>query len=216
MRIRGRTNAFAVIMAVAAALSISTGGQAANPVPEKAGAFVTYCAEHFADCKSTVVDADVAVLSTKLFAKKGAQPCALPKGIGNDTATKEILAWLGNHKDVHAMATEDGIQAAVKALWHCKTQIGDGSVPGGPPTKTGAFVAYCPTHDVKCADEMVAAAVSIMVPARPVHCVPPLGMKNKDISRAVLGWFGQHKETYALDTYDGIAVAFDHLWPCRH
>lgn len=55
------------------ALAISTGAQAANPVSDKAGALVAYCAGYFTDCRSKVVDADVAVLATKLFAKQGAQ-----------------------------------------------------------------------------------------------------------------------------------------------
>jgi hypothetical protein len=214
MRVRGDVIAGAVVMAVAV-VAISTSVQAANPIPDKVDAFVAYCAGHLADCRSTIVEADVAVLATKLFAKQGEQLCTIPRGVSMDNATKQILAWLGSHQNVYAKSTNDGIQAAVTALWHCQVQIGDGSVPGGPPAKTGAFVAYCPTHDVKCADEMVAAAVSIMVPDRPVHCLPPRGTKNTDISRAVLSWLGQHKETYGFDTIDGIAVAFDHLWPCR-
>lgn len=211
------TPKWTAMLVAAAALAISTGAQAANPVPDKAGAFVAYCAGHFADCRSKIVDADVAVLATKLFAKQGAQLCVLPKGIDNDAATKEILAWLGNHKNVHAMTTDDGIQAAMKNLWHCQLQIGDGSVPGGPPAKTGAFVAYCPTHYAKCANEIVAVTVtvSVAVPDRPKHCSPPRDIKTKDLAAAVLGWLGQHKETYGLTTDDGIAVAFDHLWPCR-
>ena len=207
---------WAAILIACIALNVSTAGQAANPTPDKTGAFVAYCAGHFADCKSKVVDADVAVLATKLFAKQGAQLCTIPKGIGNDAATKDILVWLGNHTNVHAMATDDGIQAAVKALWHCKLQIGDGSEPGGPPAKTGAFVAYCTENFVKCANKMVSVTVSIMVPDKPKHCIPPDTLKGKEIGTAVLGWLGQHKETYGLSTEDGITAAFDHLWPCRH
>lgn len=197
------------------ALNVGAVGHAANPTPDTTGAFVAYCAGHFADCRSKVVNVDVAVLATKVFAKKGAQLCTIPKGVGNDAATKEILVWLGDHKNVHAMATDDGIQAAVKALWHCKLQIGDGSEPGGPPAKTGAFVAYCTTNFVKCANKMVSVTVSIMVPDRPKHCTPPNTVKTKEVGAAVLGWLGQHKETYGLSTEEGIMVAFDHLWPCH-
>lgn len=197
------------------AMNVAIAAQAANSVPDKTGAFVAYCATNFAGCKSKVVDVDTAVLAAKLFANSGKKDCALPKGVGNDNATKQILVWLGNHKNVHSMKTADGIQAAVKALWHCKTQIGDGSEPGGPPARTGPFVAYCATHNVKCADEMVAVSVSIMVPDHPKHCLPPKNLKNKEVSAAVLGWLGQHKETHGLKTFDGIKVAFDHLWPCH-
>jgi hypothetical protein len=204
------------------ALTAATGARAASAMPEKTGACVAYCAGagHFAACKNHVVEIDLAVLAAKVLGNAATKDCALPKGVGNDNATKQILLWLGNHKNVHAMATVDGVQAAVKALWHCKRQIGDGAVPGGPPAKTGAFVAYCRTHSVKCADEMVTVSVSIdatiLVQGKSKHCMPPKTLKNKKVSAAVLDWLGQHKETYGLDTVDGIEVAFDHLWPCRH
>jgi hypothetical protein len=197
------------------ALNVATASHAANSTPDKTGAFVAYCAGHFADCKSKIVEVDVAVLATKVLAKKGTDLCAIPKGVGNDVATKEILLWLGDHKNVHAMATEDAIQAAVKALWHCKLQIGDGAEPGGPPAKTGPFVDYCATHYVNCANEMVAVSVSIMATEHSKHCLPPDSVETKEMTVAALGWLGQHKETYNLDTDAGINAAFDHLWPCH-
>lgn len=113
------------------------------------------------------------------------------------------------------MKTKAGIHAAQKALWNCQTQIGDGSEPGGPPAKTGSFVAYCSTHYVKCANEMVTVSVSIMATEHSKHCLPPDKVETKEMTVATLGWLGRHKETYALNTDDGIAVAFDHLWPCH-
>jgi hypothetical protein len=189
--------------------------QAANPVPDKTGAFVTYCASHFADCQNKVVVTEIGVMADKVFANNPDQVCVIPKGIDNDAATREILAWLGKHKEVEAMKTEDGIQAAVKDLWHCQLQIGDGSVPGGPPAKTGAFVAYCPTHYAKCANEVVAVMASVMIPDPPEHCSPPRDITTKDMTTAVLGWLGQHKETYKLNTDDAIMASFDQLWPCQ-
>lgn len=203
------------ISTAALVLSLSPAAQAADPVPDKAGAFVTFCATHFADCKNTVVESDIAIMAGMLFAKTGAKNCAIPKGIDSNNATKEILAWLAKHKNAAAMKTDDAIQAAVKDLWHCQLQIGDGSVPGGPPAKTGAFVTYCATESVKCANEMVTATVVVMVPDPPEHCLPPKEMKAKETATAVLGWLRQHKETYNLDTTDGIIAAFDHLWPCH-
>jgi hypothetical protein len=200
---------------VCLALSVSTGAQAANLVPDQAGTFVTYCAAHFADCKSKILEVDVATMASALVAKKGAQPCAIPEGIDENAATKQILAWLSKHKNVDAMKTADGIRIAVKDLWHCRAKIGDGSVPGGPPAKTGAFVAYCPTHYVDCANEMVAVSVAVTVPEPPKHCSPPDAVETKEMTTAVLGWLGQHQETYNLPTNDGITVAFDHLWPCH-
>ncbi len=203
------------------ALNFVSGARAAGTMPNKTGAFVAYCAGagHFADCKSHIQDADLAVLAYKVLGNNVTKDCAIPKGVGMDNATKQILAWLGKHKNVHAMATVNSIQAAVKALWHCKTQIGDGSLPGGPPAKTGAFVAYCTTHFVKCANETVTVSVSIMASnmasGRPKRCLPPKSLKTKETGAAVLGWLGQHKETYGMKREDAIMVAFDHLWPCH-
>jgi hypothetical protein len=197
------------------ALGLSTAVQAADPVPDRVATFVAYCPTHFADCKSKVIEADVAVMATILFAKKGTQACAIPKGVDESAATKQILAWLGEHNDADAMKTEDGIQAAVKNLWHCKTQIGDGTVPGGPPAKTGPFVAYCASHYTQSANEMVAISVSIMATEHSKHCSPPAGVGTRQMTTAVLAWLGQHKENDARDANDGIAIAFDHLWPCH-
>jgi hypothetical protein len=203
------------IVATVAGLLLAGDARAANPVPGNAGGFISYCANHFADCKAKVVEADIAVLATKLFAKQGESLCTIPKGVSTDTATKEILTWLGGRNIAPSMRTDDAIQAAVKDLWKCKVQIGDGSEPGGPPAKTGAFVAYCPGQEVKCANKMVAVTVAIMVPDKPIHCVPPNNIKGKELGTTVLAWLRQHRETHEMRTEDGIATAFDHLWPCR-
>src|SRR5580692_6752251 len=84
------------------ALGLSTEVQAADPVPDRVATFVAYCPTYFADCKSKVIEADVAVMATILFAKKGTQACAIPKGVDESAATKQILAWLGEHNDADA------------------------------------------------------------------------------------------------------------------
>jgi hypothetical protein len=203
----------AILTACLASYAIDA--QAADPVPVKAGAFVTFCATHFADCKNKIVEIDVAVMASMLFTPNGTGSCAIPKGIDGNSATKEILAWLANHKNSYAMNTDDAVQAAVKDLWHCQLQVGDGTVPGGPPAKTGAFVTYCSTEYAKCANKIVSVTVTVMVPDPPQHCSPPEAMKTKEMATAVVGWLQQHKETHNLDTVDGIMTAFDHLWPCH-
>ena len=54
-----------------------------------------------------------------------------------------------------------------------------------------------------------------MVPDNSKHCSPPDAIETKEMTIAVLGWLGQHKETYELDTDNGIMAAFDQLWPCH-
>ncbi|MGD1017361.1 MAG: hypothetical protein ABR863_13135 [Roseiarcus sp.] len=139
-------------------LSVAAAAQAANSVPDQAGAFVTYCAAHFADCNNKIVEIDVGIMASAAFANKGAPACAIPEGVDEMAATKGIMTWLSKHKNVDAMKTADGVRLAVKDLSHCHAKIGDGSVPGGPPAKTGAFVAYCAGHYVDCANEMVAVS----------------------------------------------------------
>src|ERR1700674_406364 len=198
------------------ALYVCIDAHSANPVPDKTGPFVAYCTSHFADCKNEVRVTDIATMATFLFTNTAAEPCTIPKGIDIDTGTKEILTWMGKNKNADAMTTTDGIQAAEKELWHCQRQIGDGTVPGGIPAKTGAFIAYCSTHNVACANEMVAVSVSVIInPDAPDYCSLPAGLKTQAISDAVLGWLGKHEETYGLDTDAGIKVAFKHLWSCH-
>lgn len=205
----------AAVLAACFAACIPMYADSADPVPAQTGAFVTYCAGHLADCKDKVVTTDVATLAGIAFAKSGAQDCTVPKGVSEDEGTKQILAWLGKHKEVANMKTPDGIQAAEKDLWHCVAQVGDGTEPGGPPAKTGAYVAYCATHYADCANEMVAVTVAVMVPDPPQHCSPPDSVTTKQMYDAVLPWLKLHPETYALDTDDGIMAAFDHVWPCH-
>ena len=206
---------WAALLIGCTAVFVSTEARAADPVPDKAGAFATYCTSHFADCKEKILETDIAVMAKRMFANAADQSCIIPKGIDRDSATRGIVDWLSKHRNVDAMNTGDGIQAAVRDLWHCQLQIGDGSVPGGPPAKTGAFVAYCPTHSVACANTMVAATVTVLAQDPPKHCLPPSTVKAIDMSAAVLGWLGKHTETYDLDTHEGIMAAFDQLWPCH-
>ncbi len=203
------------VLAACFVISIPAYADSQNPVPDQTGAFVTYCAGHFADCEAQILATDIAMLAGIAFAAPGTQPCTIPKGVSPDDGTKQILAWLGAHKDAGSMKTTDGIRAAEKDIWHCVAQVGDGTEPGGPPAKTGAFVAYCATHYAKCADEMVAVTVSVMVPDPPVHCAPPDSVTTKQMYDAVFPWLKQHPETYGLDTDDGIMAAFDKIWPCH-
>jgi len=85
------------------AFNVATAAWAVSPVPDKVGPFVTYCTTHFADCKNEVVTVDVATMAGILFAKNGTPTCVIPKGVNNDTGTKEILAWLGKTKNTYAM-----------------------------------------------------------------------------------------------------------------
>jgi hypothetical protein len=206
-----------ILWAAILVAGVSAGAQAASRVPDKVGAFVAYCATHFDECNKAIMVHDTAAAAEAFFDENNnSKSCVVPKGVADDTATKMILAWLAAHMNVFGMKTDDGIHAAEKDLWHCQLQIGDGAVPGGPPAKTGAFVAYCSTHYVKCANEIVAVSASvILIQDTTEHCLAPKSMQTKDLTVAVLGWLGQHEDTYLLDTDDGIYVAIDHLWPCH-
>jgi hypothetical protein len=188
---------------------------AVNPVPDRVGAFIAYCPTHLAACKDEIMKVDVAAEMTALVANKPGTVCVVPEGVEEGSATKQILAWMDSHKSITTMKTADGIQAAEKDLWHCQAQIGDGTVPGGPPAKTGAFIVYCAKHYAKCANEMVSVSVAVMVPDPPKHCSPPDSISTKEMVTAVLAWLGKHKEADDLDTDEGIERAFDQLWPCH-
>lgn len=211
------TSKLAAVWAICSAICIPTYAYAAKPVPEQTSAFVAYCAshKHFDDCKNQVLDTDIATMMGIVIDKSSAQPCTVPKGVSTDDATKQILEWLGKHKDLDSMKTGAGIRTAEKDLWHCQAQVGDGREPGDPPAKTGDFVAYCATNYIGCANEMVIVAVAVGDFGMSEHCAPPDSMEGEDLYKAVLPWLKQHPETYGLNTDDGIMAAFNQIWPCH-
>jgi len=109
---------WSAMLTTTAALCLCSGARAAaNPAPDNTAAFIAYCPSHFHDCKGKVIEADIAAMGAALWATPPTQACAIPKGIDNDLATKEILAWLGEHRDVAPATTDTSIRAAMKSLW---------------------------------------------------------------------------------------------------
>lgn len=184
---------------------------------ENTGAFLARCADNFKDCKSEVVKADTAILAEILFGKSEAEKkaCPIPKGVSNEGATKAVVAWLNQHPETHVFSTFDGIQAAIKGVWHCQTEVAEDPAEKSRrvPRNTGEFVSYCGSHYVPCANKIVVTDVSHAVSNE--HCASPKGIKSEYLAKAVLSWLGQHPETFKLATNDGISEAIDHLWPCR-
>jgi len=210
-----RSAALAILAILAASAA-----HAADTAPARAGAFAAWCEGRAAACKAAVVEANLERLAVMLNNPKAAAPCMIPQGVETGDGTRQIVAWLGAHREAAGLSTADGIAAAQKAIWKCQAQVGDGVIPGDPPARTAAFLAYCPDHVVKCANKMTdvqldAYALTLIDDTAPKACAPPRGSKPLAVNAAVLAWLAQHPETHGMKTDAAIQTSFDHLWPCR-
>jgi hypothetical protein len=81
--------------------------------PKKTGDFVAFCTDHFKDCVTIVISVDIEHL-----AESNPRICTI-RTKDNAGATKSIVGWLAQHKEIHGKPTRTGIGAAIKALWPC-------------------------------------------------------------------------------------------------
>ena len=88
--------------------------------PDRTGAFVAFCAgpAHRSTCADEILTAS---LRAYIAAKKvpPGPHCTSPNDIETPELTSKVLAWLGRHAEVYGRSTEDGIAAAIDALWPC-------------------------------------------------------------------------------------------------
>jgi Rap1a immunity proteins len=88
---------------------------AAKTAPDVTRAFLAFCAGHFAACEDRIIMVDRQnVVSARRRCIIGVRGTAeLPETV------KTILAWLAQHPAVAERKTDDGVTAAVAALWPC-------------------------------------------------------------------------------------------------
>jgi hypothetical protein len=207
---------FKISMLFLAAWVLTPSTVSAQGVPAKAGAFAAYCTPLKEDCSSKIEDAQVAAL-----AGAASDVCSVPDGITADEGARAIVGWLSAHPANANMSTEDGINAAIKALWNCQKSVATGHTSRGVPDNTGVFVTFCDdaTHYVPCANEVVQASVNadmaLQVNGKSAHCSSPDKVETKELTDKVLAWLKDHKELYGQKTEDSTAIAIDHLWPCH-
>jgi hypothetical protein len=89
-------------------------------VPDKTGAFVTFCADakHYTKCADQIVQASVNASAERIFNGQSSH-CSAPDNVASKDVTAKVLAWLIDQKEGYGQATEDGIAAAVDHLWPC-------------------------------------------------------------------------------------------------
>jgi hypothetical protein len=108
----------------------------AEDVPGETTAFVSYCADHFVDCRNEVRSANNINLMTQMGLMKGEHACIFPKteppGGRTQTreeavsdsaaATKAVLTWLNANSATRKPKTMDAINQAIRVLWpaNCK------------------------------------------------------------------------------------------------
>jgi hypothetical protein len=190
---------------------------AATDVPSTAGKFAIFCTPLNDACRTKIIGVEMdSSLSTP-----PATDCEVPEGIEHEEGYNAIVSWLSAHPETASMSTEDGINAAIKALWNCQKSIATGHTSWGAPDKIGAFVMFC--ADAKnypiCANQVVEASTNayaaLALNGKSDHCSIPDGIETKDFTAKILAWLKDHTEVNGQDTGSGIAAAIDHLWPCH-
>jgi len=191
--------------------------RAADDVPATAGKFAAFCTPVNDACRGEIEQA-------QMDANFGTPPttdCEVPEGIEHEEGYNAIIGWLSAHPEAANKSTEDGINAAIKALWNCQKSVATGHTSWGAPDKIGAYVTFC--ADAKnytiCANQTVEASTNAyaaqVLNGKSDHCSSPDGVETKELTARVLAWLKDHKEVYGQDTGVGITTAIDHLWPCH-
>jgi hypothetical protein len=189
----------------------------AADVPATAGKFAAFCTPLNDACRSKIVGVQ---MHTSLSTPSGAD-CEVPDGIEHEEGYKAIVNWLSAHPEAANMSTEDGINAAIKALWNCQKSVATGHTSWGAPDKIGAYVTFCADarNYAICANQVVQASTNAYAAqalnGKSDHCSIPDGVETKEFMAKVLAWLIEHKEVYGQDTGDGITAAIDHIWPCH-
>jgi hypothetical protein len=88
---------------------------AAATAPVVTRDFVAFCADHFAACEDRIIVVDsynaFSARRRCLIGRRGT--AELPETV------KTIVAWLAQHPETADRQTDDGVTAAVAALWPC-------------------------------------------------------------------------------------------------
>lgn len=211
----------ALVFGVTAAGSALAASKAKKPkAPETVGPFLTYCDDHFRDCRGEIAIAQTVISLNH----QGNQPlCLVPRGVTDRSADDQILGWLEQHDELAASSTTDGVAAAIKGIWNCAAEIPDGKTGNGAPENTGAFLTYCTdkAHFTKCEDIVTIASLRAYAASVGIdngskgHCSIPDKMKSSDATVQTLAWLQQHSETQSQDIEDTAVTAIDALWPCH-
>lgn len=211
----------ALAIAVALAAPAIAADEAPKPkVPETVGPFLTFCVDHMRSCESEIGTIDVV---NSMHQAENKQTCLVPRGVSDDDATRQVLAWLGQHNELASSSTSDGVTAAIKNVWNCVAEIPNGKTGNGAPENTGEFLTFCADakHHNRCANvilgiSMRAYAASIGIDnGSHGHCSIPDSVDTGAGAAQVYAWLGQHSETHNLDIEDTAVTAIDALWPCH-
>jgi Tfp pilus assembly protein PilW len=206
----------AALILIAGALMPNRAWAAAD-VPATAQKFAVFCTPLNDACRSKIIG----VQMDSSFSTPPATDCEVPDGIEHEEGYKAIVSWLSAHPETASMSTEDGINAAIKALWNCQKSIATGHTSWGAPDKIGAFVTFCADakNYVICANQIVEASTNAYAAqalnGKSDHCSAPDGVETKELTVKVLAWLKDHTEVNGQDTGTGITAAIDHLWPCH-
>jgi hypothetical protein len=207
-------------LACAFAAGAASVAQGTSNVPKTVGPFVAYCATNFNDCTGEIAS-DQAILS--LTQEQDKTVCLVPRGVTDDSADRQILNWLAQHNELAASSTSDGVEAAIRAIWNCVTEIPNGQTYNGAPENTASFLSYCAdsAHDAVCADVIDTASLRAYAASlgfkngEQGHCSIPDAVKSQDALMQVMGWLKGRSDMLDRDIEDVAPYAIDGVWPCH-
>ena len=120
-----RMGVFAALLGAAALMALPGASSAESGVtqwgaPDRAGAFAVFCADraHETDCADEIVAASLRAYVAYEDGRPGLH-CTSPDNVETAELGTKVLAWLGRHQEVQDQPTDDGIAAAIDALWPC-------------------------------------------------------------------------------------------------
>lgn len=89
-------------------------------VPDKTGAFMTFCGvkANYVKCANQMVADDV-IIETREPSSTAVPHCSAPKGTSSAAMAKAIYYWLAAHPETYELSTDDGVWTAIDALWPC-------------------------------------------------------------------------------------------------
>ncbi len=97
-------------------------GKTRNGAPENTAAFLAHCASgKFPNrCANVVVGTSMRAYAASIGIDNGDKGhCSIPDSVQPLDASAQVIAWLQQHSETHALDIEDTTVTAIDALWPC-------------------------------------------------------------------------------------------------
>jgi hypothetical protein len=120
MRSSQATSRAGYLSSLACAFALTAAGvEAAVDTPRNAGEFATHCSQARPEsverglCRAQIYYVDALAMSSH-------KRCSFLGKRDQEENLKAVLTWLAQHPETHGLSVDDGIIAALEALWRCE------------------------------------------------------------------------------------------------